>query len=119
MRQVLLNLVGNALAATDGGGRIRISAEPSASGAVLTVEDEGRGIAAEDLPRVFDPFFTRTEGGSGLGLSIVHGIVERHRGRIALDSRPGRGTRVRVELPGAGGVPEVLEPIHTWKEHHG
>jgi signal transduction histidine kinase len=119
MRQVLLNLVGNALAATEGGGRIRISAEPSSDGAVLTVEDEGRGIEAEDLPRVFDPFFTRTDGGSGLGLSIVHGIVERHRGRIALDSRPGRGTRVRVELPGAGERPGACDAGNSWKEHHG
>ena len=99
LRQVCLNLVGNALAATDPGGEIRVDVRTQASGAQLLVEDEGRGIAPEDLPRVFDPFFSRTEGGTGLGLSIVHGVVERHGGTVALLSRPGRGTIARVELP--------------------
>lgn len=119
MRQVMLNLLGNALAATGEGGRIRIATGATRRAALLTVEDEGRGIEAEDLPRVFDPFFSRTEGGSGLGLSIVHGIVERHRGRIALDSRPGRGTRVRVELPldREAGIPHGAGALA--KESHG
>jgi signal transduction histidine kinase len=99
LRQVLLNLLGNALAATGGKGSIRVSARRRGAAAVLVVEDTGRGIAPDDLPRVFDPFFSRTEGGTGLGLSIVHRIVEQHGGRIGIDSRPGSGTRVRIELP--------------------
>lgn len=99
MRQVLLNLLGNALAATPGGGAIRVGVRREGDRAVMEVADSGHGIAAEDLPRVFDPFFSRTEGGTGLGLSIVHGIVERHGGRIVLDSRPGAGTVARAEIP--------------------
>jgi two-component system sensor histidine kinase HydH len=99
LRQVLLHLLGNSLAATDRGGCIEVGARVEHERAVLEVEDSGCGIAAEDLPRVFDPFFSRTAGGTGLGLSIVHGIVERHGGRIRLESRVGRGTRARVEIP--------------------
>ena len=90
LRQVLLNLVGNALAATGQGGHIEVRCANEGPWFVAEVVDDGAGIAAEDLPRVFDPFFTRTEGGSGLGLSIVHRVVERHGGRITLDSQPGR-----------------------------
>jgi signal transduction histidine kinase len=99
MRKVLLNLLGNALAATTRGGRIRVSARSERGGAVLTVEDSGRGIESDDLARVFDPFFSRSEGGTGLGLSVVQRIVEDHGGRISLRSDPGKGTTARVELP--------------------
>lgn len=99
LRQVVLNLLANALAATPSGGEVAVRVEPRDESVLLEVADTGRGIDTVDLPLVFDPFFTRTEGGTGLGLSIVHGIVERHGGRIVLDSRPGRGTRARVELP--------------------
>jgi signal transduction histidine kinase len=99
LRQVVLNLLGNALAATPGGGAIRVRTGRESGTIVLEVTDSGKGISPEDLPRVFDPFFSRTDGGTGLGLSIVHGIVERHRGSITLDSTPGNGTRVRVEIP--------------------
>jgi signal transduction histidine kinase len=96
---VTLNLIGNALAATGAGGTIRTAVRPEDSRVVLTIEDDGQGIAPADLPKVFDPFFSRTEGGTGLGLSIVHGIVGRHRGSVGITSRLGRGTTVRVELP--------------------
>jgi signal transduction histidine kinase len=99
IRQVLLNLLGNALAATSSGGRILVAAVAREGGAVLSVEDTGCGIAPEDLPRVFDPFFSRSPGGTGLGLAIAHAIVERHRGRIWLESVPGKGTKAVVELP--------------------
>jgi signal transduction histidine kinase len=99
LRQVVLNLLGNALAATGPEGRIRVAADADVDRVVLQVEDDGKGIASEDLPRVFDPFFTRTEGGTGLGLPIVHQTVERHGGRISLDSLPGRGTSARVVIP--------------------
>ncbi len=98
-RQIVLNLLANALAATESGGAIEISVAPEGAGARLAVRDTGRGIAAEDLPRVFDPFFSRTEGGTGLGLSIVHAIVERHGGRIRVESRPTRGTAVSIVFP--------------------
>jgi signal transduction histidine kinase len=99
LRQVVLNLLGNALAATGPGGSIRVTVEDAGDRVRLEVTDDGRGIEPEDLPRVLEPFFSRTEGGTGLGLSIVHRTVERHGGRIRLDSRPGVGTTARIELP--------------------
>jgi signal transduction histidine kinase len=99
LRQVLLNLLGNALEATGAGRNIHVRVSASGEQAVLDVDDEGAGIASEDLPRIFDPFFTRTAGGTGLGLSIVHRTVERHGGRIGVESEPGKGTRVRVVIP--------------------
>ncbi len=99
LRQVVLNLVGNALAATESGGSIRVEIGCDSGDAVLRVIDDGKGIPAEDLPRVFDPFFTRSEGGTGLGLSIVHRTIERHDGTIRLNSSPGRGTCAEVTFP--------------------
>lgn len=109
LRQIVLNLLGNATNATESGGGVRVSVDAAGAAgttAVLEVADDGHGIAAEDLTRVFDPFFSRTEGGSGLGLSIVQRIVEAHGGRIALESAPGRGTVARVELPAGGETPD-------------
>ncbi len=108
MRQVLLNLLGNALSATEQNGKITVDVTLQDREARLTVEDDGCGIAAEDLPRVFDPFFSRNENGTGLGLSIVHGIVERCGDRIALHSRKGEGTRAELTLPVRPARPEVL-----------
>lgn len=99
LRQVVLNLLSNALAATPPGGTVRVETRREGDEVVLEVADTGRGIAPEDLPRVFDPFFSRTDGGTGLGLSIVHQIVARHGGRISLDSVAGRGTTATVRIP--------------------
>jgi len=99
LEQVLQNLAANALRYAPDGSTIRLSArwalEGAATGVLLAVEDEGPGIEPEHLPHVFDRFYkadtSRTPaGGSGLGLSIVKTIVERHGGRIAVASRPGR-----------------------------
>ena len=68
---------------------------------MVTISDDGPGIPAEVLPRIFDPFFTTKDvgEGSGLGLSIVHGIIERHGGRITVDSPPGHGATFTIRLP--------------------
>ena len=78
-----------------------LAAEGSESARMVRVdvEDTGPGIASEDLPHVFTPFFTRREGGSGLGLSLAQHWTVRHGGRIELKSAPGSGTRVRVLIP--------------------
>jgi signal transduction histidine kinase len=106
LHQVFMNLLTNAaqaIAAGGHGGTIRIATERRDGKAVITVADDGPGIAAEVLPRIFDPFFTTKDvgEGSGLGLSIVHGIVERHGGTISVDSTVGRGTTFTVSLPTA------------------
>ena len=69
--------------------------------AVITIEDTGVGIPKEELDRVFDPFYTTKEVGvgTGLGLSIVYGIIEKHHGHIAVESKEGEGTRFTIRMP--------------------
>jgi signal transduction histidine kinase len=66
---------------------------------VIEVEDRGHGIPPEQLPHVFEPFFTTRPKGTGLGLFVAHGIVQRHGGTLDVESEPGRGTKFRVVLP--------------------
>lgn len=103
LNQVWMNLLTNAAQALAGrdGARIRLSTERRDGHVVITVADNGPGIPPEILPKIFDPFFTTKEvgQGSGLGLSIVHGIVERHGGTIEVDSQVGQGTTFVVTLP--------------------
>lgn len=102
MRQVWLNLAANALEAMGDRGRLTVRWK-SAEGGGVAVEfcDDGPGIAADDLPRVGEPFFTTKRGGTGLGLAIAQRIVERHGGALTLESEAGRGTTARVNLPEA------------------
>ncbi len=101
LRQVWLNLAGNALEAMQAAGgtllvRWRVDGRRRA---VVEFTDTGPGIAAEDLPRIGQPFFTTKQGGTGLGVAIAQRIVERHGGQLAFESSPGRGTVARVTLP--------------------
>ena len=108
MSQALGNVVQNALQHTEAGGRITIAGAATAEGGVvITVTDDGAGIASEDLPHVFDRLYrsdesrTRGSGGSGLGLSIAGTIVNAHSGTITITSGGlGQGTRVSISLPG-------------------
>jgi signal transduction histidine kinase len=108
LRQVVLNLLNNALDAVDGAGRIdvrtRLMNGLGARRAVVSVSDTGRGIAPNDLPRVFDLFFTTKGAGSGvgLGLPVCQSFIEQHGGTIRVDS-PGvaKGTVVEFEVPAA------------------
>ena len=114
LRQVIDNLIGNAVKYA-ASGRIVVSAGLDGVGerAWLSVADDGPGVPVEHLARVFEPFFqadssaVRRVGGLGLGLHICRRIVEAHGGDIAIDSAPGEGTCVRVELPVAGPPSEV------------
>jgi two-component system NtrC family sensor kinase len=103
MQQMLLALVMNALEATPAGGRVAVAAglDPDQKGLIVTVSDNGCGIADEHRGRIFEPFFTtKTAGkGVGLGLAVVYGIVNRHGGRIDLESRVGSGTVFSIHLP--------------------
>ena len=105
--QVCANLIGNAMRYTPSGGTITIALACIADGVELSVADTGIGISASDQHQLFDEFFRSTNPaalatpGTGLGLSIVHRIVERHRGRIAVESELGSGTTFTVTLPAA------------------
>ena len=99
LKQVMLNLVVNALEAMREGGTLTIRVAAEGEWVVLSVIDTGHGIDPSLLPTIFDPFFTTKEGGTGLGLSIVRKIVDRHDGRVRVESERGAGTKVIVELP--------------------
>jgi PAS domain S-box-containing protein len=104
MLQALGNLVTNALKATKRGGSITILAATDAAGVRLTVKDTGTGIAAENLPHMFDRVWQQTHhtnSGLGLGLAIVRGIVEAHGGALQVESTPGEGTNFSFTVPAA------------------
>jgi len=103
IRQVLANLVDNAVKYSPAGGRIAISARTIGDRAVLSVEDEGPGIPDEDLPRVWERLYrgdrSRSTRGLGLGLSLVKAIVEAHGGAVGVNSAVGAGSRFLIRLP--------------------
>jgi two-component system sensor histidine kinase PilS (NtrC family) len=106
VRQVIWNLATNALRAMPDGGRLRLGArrEPGNAAGVLVVQDEGVGIPEAELDAIFQPFRGSFEKGSGLGMAIVHRIVNDYGGEIRVRSKPGRGTTVEVRLPARAAV---------------
>ncbi len=111
LRRVVLNLVVNARAAVAAAGRVRVAAGVVGGWAFLEVADDGVGIPPDELPRVFEPFYsTRRVGrGAGLGLAVVERVASDHGGRVELESAPGAGTRVRVWLPVADAAEVELD----------
>jgi len=117
------NLVENAIQHSPPGSGVRIALETGAVGGAptlrLLVEDRGPGFKAEDLPRVFEPFFTRRTGGTGLGLSIVERVVAEHGGRVSAGNRPGGGATLVVELPCAASAPSAAPALTGRREAPG
>jgi signal transduction histidine kinase len=101
VKEVLVNLLENARNAD----AKRVMVQVAASGGQLTVSDDGRGIPADVLPRVFEPTFSTTSSGAGLGLAIARRLVESWGGVITLESEPGKGTRVTLTLQTAARNP--------------
>jgi signal transduction histidine kinase len=102
LRQLVALLVDNAIRHSPRGGAVRVAARAARSDVVLTVEDDGPGIASADLPRIFDRFYRAADappGGSGLGLAIARWIAERHGGAIGAENVAGHGARFRVRIP--------------------
>jgi PAS domain S-box-containing protein len=101
LRQVFLNLLLNALQAIEGPGRIRVRTSAEPESVVISIEDTGCGITPEDLPRIFEPFFSRKtrRGGTGLGLFISKVLVEQMGGTITAQSQPGEGSRFVIRFP--------------------
>ena len=101
MSQVLVNLMTNAVHALSNGGKISVITKQKDNRVSLTVKDDGMGMSAELRNKIFEPFFTTKDvgQGTGLGLSVVHGIVEAHNGQIIVNSVPGKGSKFEVLLP--------------------
>jgi two-component system NtrC family sensor kinase len=108
LRQAFMNVASNACEAMETGGRLTVRSRevPGELGVEVVFEDTGPGIPEDRLRKIFDPFFTTKERGTGLGLSVVYGIVEKHGGSIEVDSEPGKGTRFIIRLRAA--APEEL-----------
>jgi two-component system, sporulation sensor kinase E len=109
MQQALVNLVKNAMQAMTRGGNLTLETGEGAGGVWVSVSDTGGGIPAEQLNRVFEPFYTTKKKGTGLGLMIVQRIVRQHGGRIEVESHVGRGTKFRLWLPLRERQPRLLE----------
>jgi len=101
LKQAVANLILNAEAAMPEGGELMITTEGDRRGIRLHVTDTGTGIAPEDLDKIFQPYYSTRSGGTGLGLPTVRRIVTEHRGRIDVQSDPGRGTRFTIQFPAA------------------
>jgi CheY-like chemotaxis protein/anti-sigma regulatory factor (Ser/Thr protein kinase) len=117
LEQVVTNLVTNAVKYTPAGGTIRVSVGSKEGVATIQVADTGIGIAADLLPRIFDLFtqgrrgLDRSQGGLGIGLTIVKRLVELHGGRVDATSHPGRGSAFTIRLPAALPMQEVAAPV--------
>ncbi len=100
IKEVFENLIRNAIEAMPDGGELKIKVGEKSGGVVsIMIEDTGPGIEPSELQHIFEPFYTTKKGGSGLGLSIVHRVIEDHGGRISVESEKGKGTRFIIDLP--------------------
>jgi two-component system phosphate regulon sensor histidine kinase PhoR len=105
LERLVVNLIDNAIKYNQRGGSVNLRVERTADSALLQVTDDGIGIPADSLPRIFERFYrvdkgrSREEGGTGLGLAIVKHVVQAHGGAIEVESKPGRGTTFRVRIP--------------------
>jgi PAS domain S-box-containing protein len=111
MKQAILNLAKNALAAMPDGGNLCFGVEAKNDEVHISVEDDGVGIPEEDLSKIFEPYYTTKETGTGLGLTITFKIVREHQGDITVNSRPGYGSTFTISLP----VPQKDRRLIAWR----
>jgi len=109
IRQIIYNMAKNAVRAMDAGGKLTISGREEKGWYVIRFSDTGRGMSFDEISRIFTPFSTAFDGGTGLGMAIVRRIVEDHGGVIDVESRPGEGTTVTIQLPRVARAPEAVE----------
>jgi signal transduction histidine kinase len=108
--RALRNLMENALRASAGGGRVTVRVERQNGVAKIAVQDEGPGVRPENLPRIFDPYFSTHDTGTGLGLPIARRVVEEHGGTITARNRSDRGLEVVITLP-VDPIPPLPDPL--------
>jgi signal transduction histidine kinase len=104
LRGALMNLVLNAVQAMPGGGTLSVRTAADGAALRLEVADTGCGMTEEQAGHVFEPFYTTKSQGLGLGMPYAQKVIEQHRGKVSIESRPGAGTTIRVELPAATGA---------------
>jgi two-component system NtrC family sensor kinase len=111
-----MNILINAIEATQEKGKVRVSTRPGPGGETVMAEitDNGCGIPSENLAKIFEPFFSTKEKGTGLGLSVSFGIIQNHQGQIDISSLPGSGTHFTITLPVQAG-----EVNHSLKDESG
>ena len=110
MKQALLNLVQNAIAAMDKEGTLTITTGEADGYAKITITDTGMGISEENFPKIFEPYFTTKSNGTGLGLTVVFKIIKEHQGEVSVRSREGEGTTFAVTLP----IPQTDQRLITY-----
>ncbi len=111
LREVLVNMIFNAVDAMPGGGRLMLSADEVDGSVEIAVSDTGLGMSPEIRSRIFDPFFTtKGKAGMGLGLAVCYGIIQRHEGTVETESEAGKGTTFRIKLPKAEAKPKEENP---------
>ncbi len=111
MKQALLNLIKNAQAAMEGGGTLTVRTEVAGNELHIAVSDTGTGIAEENISKIFEPYFTTRDSGSGLGLTMVYKIIKEHRGEVSVKSRVGEGTTFTIVLP----LPQRETRLISWE----
>jgi two-component system, sporulation sensor kinase E len=116
IKQAFYNLIKNAVQASRTGGILRITTEQNDLWQIITFEDNGSGVAPENVTRIFDPYFTTKKSGSGLGLLIVRRIVREHGGELSMESHEGKGTTVRIFLPL---IERRVRLLPSGEENHG
>jgi signal transduction histidine kinase len=118
LEQLLLNLLLNAAAALPARGSAAVEARAVDDAVEVTVRDDGRGIALDELDRVFDPFYTTREDGTGLGLTIVRRIADAHGAELRIESQPGLGTTVQLSMPRTVPIPVAAVTFRNAAEPH-
>lgn len=113
MKRALLNLIKNALEAMPDGGELKLETRKEKEGISIEIADTGMGIAKDIQGKIFEPYFTTRDSGSGLGLTVVYKVVREHGGDLHMDSHPGRGTIFRIMLPLLQSEKKLLEGGNT------
>jgi signal transduction histidine kinase len=111
IKQVLVNLIKNAMQAMTRGGTLTVQTGSGSDSVWISIGDTGRGIPPEQINHIFEPFYTTKKKGTGLGLMIVQRIVQQHGGRIELESNVGQGTTFRIHLPSHERKPRLLQDV--------
>jgi PAS domain S-box-containing protein len=111
MKQAFLNLINNAAAAMNGGGELTITTEEADGEVRISVADTGQGISDENISKIFEPYFTTKQSGTGLGLTVVFKVIKEHQGEISVKTKAGEGTVFLITLP----IPQIEQRLLAYE----